>query len=459
MENGSTRKDAPAPNAIQNERMPNIVYKCLVIAFGLTLYFMYILTVGEKIFPTESGSESREQLQQASVLLFVAGCFISQIVFYFLSSFQMGVMCAPISEGFLALQDLAVSLGTSGIKKQELVPTMAFCMVLSALLTSAGFLLLYCARGEKWISTIPSTLSNALFAVLGVLVIKYANERVHMLKVPLSLLSRYTIFNGVSLFLILFFLWLERKKPLLSKYSMLLIAVAGTLFFYSTHFFLQRSISQEVHDKWLLRDPRVALSFSFPSVYGEVNLTAALRNIDKVLGIVFINILQFPLNYPALVAHTKSSPCPRKELLVNAVSCAATSLVGLSSYVLTSSTIAINGAGSNHKADTLLIGIPMVLLFYFVFQYIFYLPFLLFDLLLMYLGGSIIVQVLKLTAQKNRTDLPFILSAISFSFFFSSIVYVTAFTISLYGGQAACKRLLKRPEQEPHRTEQETSAL
>ncbi|KAI5188110.1 hypothetical protein NEHOM01_2529, partial [Nematocida homosporus] len=420
-----------------------LLYKCPIVAFGVVLYFMYILTVGEKIFP-EDLSFGGVSAKQASTLLFVAGCLISQVCFFAFSSFNIGLLSSPISESFMGVRSLAASLQT-GVESAELFPTMFCCLCLTALLTSGTFLLMYFCRAERLFRTIPTLVSNALFIVIGIQCIRYANERVTSVALPISPWTICLLFNGLGLALCAFFFFNKKHYPVVTKYSILIIAAAGTVLFYAAKMAMGLSLSDVVANGWLQTDPRVSVTFQLPAfAFSQINRAAVVQHLPNIVGLVLLNVLQFPINLPPTVSQTKAYASPRQELLANSLCNAATSVVGMSSYLLPSSIMAVRQAGSSSRVDTLLISAGLCVAFLLSYRHFFYIPFIVFDLILLFLGGNIVLNTLAAVLQEGASHLPFVLAVTAFALFMDSILWGALAAIVLYGTQKGLRRVAHR---------------
>ncbi|OAG29097.1 hypothetical protein NEDG_01236 [Nematocida displodere] len=414
-------RDAPVASQT-TATVSRIVYKGLIVAFGVVLYFMYILTVGERMFPAKEmfgGSDAR----YLSTLLFVAGTCLSQMVFFALSAFTSGVMSSPISEAFFSTRALGASLGKS-LPPEEVLPTMLASLFLAALLTSAVFFALFALRAEKALQKIPSSVSQALFVVIGFLCIVFANERVGGLSIGVPPWAVYAVFNALGVVLCVAAHCLKKMGLVVGKYSILFIAGGLSLAFYLAKLVGGASFASLTAQGWFASDPSAPAALVLPRIegFGGVNVAAVCAHLPNILGIVVVNALQFPINFPPTSKALGQTPSARKELLANAVANAATSLVGASAGALPTATIALHGAGSESRGDTLAIAVGLCVAFWGGYRYTLYIPFVVFDTLLLVLGTGIVLRTFLGVFKTKPQTIPFILSVVLVSGLTQSLV-------------------------------------
>lgn len=424
--------ERPSASAKCTQRSLKILHKTPLVAFGVVLYFMYILTVGTKMFPDGTLLQG-QSAQKISTCLFVASSFASQLLHFFFSSFSVGVITSPIAESFLSTRQLCHRLTTT-LPPHQVYPTLLFSMSLSALLTGILFCAVYVLRGERLFKQLPRSFSNALFLVLGLLGVRYANERLGTITLPVRPPLALALFNSLGALLTILSLAARRRCPLVARYSVLWIALAATATFYLVASYSQASFDTLVANGWFTRDPRIPETFSLPlPALGHTNYRAVLHHSRFVLESALVNLLQFPINFPPTVSQTKVAAKTRQELLVNAAANVATSALGCSSYLLPASTIMLRRAGSTEKIDTALIGAGMLICFLCFRQYFDYLPFLVFDLLLLFLGMTIVLNTATDVVTQAPGTIPMVLAVAGVSVLTQNILVgaVTAAGLNL----------------------------
>ncbi|KAI5192627.1 hypothetical protein NECID01_2020 [Nematocida sp. AWRm77] len=422
----SERREPSSCQHVSVGQAKRIAKKIPIVVFGVVLYFMYILTVGEKMFP-EGHTIANINAQKISLVLFVWSSFSSQIVYFLLSSFEIGVLSSPISESFLTIRELNKKL-SSTLSDAEVFPTAFACMFLASLATGGVFLAMYVFRAERFIKRIPSSFSNSLFVVLGILGIWYANERIKGMSVEMP--TRYFTagFNIAGFFLAALFMGLPQRCAFARKYSILLITFLGVGIFYLVAWVRGSSMDSLIQQGWFQTDPRMPIAFAFPSISkSNINYMAIYNNMGLILNIILVNILQFPINFGPTVHQTKVSASMHKELLVNGVANIVTSFLGSSSYLLPSSTIMVRKAGSVRKIDTALIGTVMALCFVFFYRFFLFIPFLIYDLLLLFIGATIVLTVSSEVVMNDPESIPYVIF----------VVLVTVLTKSIINGALA----------------------
>ncbi|KAH9385959.1 uncharacterized protein NEMAJ01_0855 [Nematocida major] len=416
-----------------------LLYKCPVVFFGTVLYLMYVMTVGEKMFSSKAPF-SDANTRFTSTVLFVAASCISQIMFFAFSSHTSGVMSSPISESFLYIQGLHCALAKS-VPAPKLFSTLFACTALSAMLTSAGFFALRALRADRAIHKIPSAASKALFVSIGILCVFYANDRLENIKV--SNVPSWAIsaaFNSVGVCLTIFCFVCRERAPAVPQYSVLWIGVLFTAAFYLCAWACRMSLSSLVSSGWLLCNPRKPISMKIPSVaFSKIQKQEIVRQLPAIAKISALNLLQFPINFPSTKARTGESTHVRKELLANGLSNAMSMFLGCTTYVLPSSTIAVYEAGSRSKIDTLLFAGALGLVTITGYKYLFYIPFVVLDLLFLCLGLNIIFQSSLSAVQEGWGTFAFVIFISLTSVATSSILWGAVVAGAMY----ALKHTLK----------------
>ncbi|KAI5168109.1 hypothetical protein NEIRO03_2408 [Nematocida sp. AWRm78] len=369
-----------------------ILYKCPVVFFGAVLYLMYVMTVGEKMFSTAGAFPGAEAHITSAVLFVIASC-ISQILFFALSSYASGVISSPISESFAHVQVMHESLAAQ-VPPNKVFTNLFVCLAVSALITSAGFFLMYVFRAERVIRRIPSGMSMALFVSIGFLCVSYANERVLAAEMPkIQRIVAVSGFNIIGMAVTVFFYACKKRAPIVTRYSVLWVGIAFTAVFYISAYLCGETLSSLLGKGWLLSDPRKPVKLSVPNlVFSYIDIKTVLNQLPAILKIAAMNLLQFPINFPPAKAQTGRTACARNELFANGVCNAATSLFGCSTQVLPSSTIAVYESGSRSTIDTLLFAVALVFSLGLGYQCLLYIPFAVFDMLFLCLGMNIVLQ-------------------------------------------------------------------
>ncbi|EHY64710.1 hypothetical protein NERG_02329 [Nematocida ausubeli] len=370
----------------------SLLYKCPVVFFGAVLYLMYVMTVGEKMFSC-AGSFPGAEVHTASAILFVAASCISQVLFFALSSYTSGVISSPISESFRYMQSMHESLA-AGLPLERVFTNLFVCLALSALLTSAGFFLMYILRAERMINRIPSGLSMALFISIGFLCVSYANERVCAVSSAAGMYWQAVLaFNAVGIAVTLLCKVCKKRCPAVARYSVLWAGVLLTAVFYVWALIKGETTASLIKKGWLASDPRKEVVLAVPRMaLPHIDLRSVLWEIPSIGKIAAMNLMQFPINFPPAKAQTGKSAHARKELLANGVCNAVTSLFGCSVQVLPSSTIAVYESGSRHMADTLLFTAALIGSLAAGHRLLLYVPFAVFDMLFLCLGLNIVLQ-------------------------------------------------------------------
>ncbi|KAI5179850.1 hypothetical protein NEOKW01_1726 [Nematocida sp. AWRm80] len=399
-----------------------MITKMPVVLYGVILYFMYVLTIGEKMFDekTRFGSMAAKN---TSIMLFAIGCLVSQGLFFLFSSFDGGLMSSPISESFAIIQVMQASIVVDAAADQA-YSTLFCCLFLSAALTGLGFCILYMACAERVIKGIPPVVSNCMFVVVGIRSIQYANERLGNISVGLSAALVIIMFNAVGVLFCLFFYLTENRHPFFFKYSVLVILVSLLSVFYFFVAVLGTGIDALIGYGWLAADPRVGIVYELPSFSRSgIDFAVVGSNASSIFSIVVVNIVQFVINFPPIKEQTRKNACIKKELLVNAVANTATAFLGTSSYMLAYSTIAITSAGSQSKLDSLLIALVFGALFFTAYRLFFYIPFVIFDMMLLYLGMNVVMRTFLSVIQESIYTVPLIAFVAAVSILMNSILW------------------------------------
>ncbi|KAI5181857.1 hypothetical protein NEOKW01_2014 [Nematocida sp. AWRm80] len=377
-----------------------ILYKCSIVVIGVALYFMFTLTVGEIMFAPGKAFDGIEA-KGVGQLIFVIGTLVSQLGFFFFSSFDCCVLTAPISETFKNVQALHIGIEKS-TKPENVFSTLIASLFLSSVGTGVGFLLLRLFNGKWIIKKIPPVISNAMFVVVGVLTIQYANERVMAIQCGLPKWAAYGVFNGIGAAFCLLAYFARKRAPIVAKYGVLFIlgillsAYAIAIRVYDV------SVDDLVQHSWLLTHPKRTPDIQLPEIsFRKVDWHAVQSYKFSILGISLLSIVQFIVNFPPIVEHTKQKVCIMTEMAVNGISNVLAGLVGTSSYMLASSTISVVEAGSKTRLDTLFVTAAFGGLFFLAHQYIRYIPFIIFDLILVYLGMMICLKAIISVVEKG----------------------------------------------------------
>lgn len=408
-----------------------ILYKCSVVFLGAVLYLMYVMTVGEKMFFSEGSFEGAE-VQLASTFLFVMSSCVSQAVFFSMSSYTTGIISSPITESFKNIQILHQSL-SADVASDKIFTNLFLCMGLATLFTSAGFFLMYIFHAENAIKKIPSGISISLFVSIGFLCVSYANERIDRITIYSPNYKKWMLpfcFNVLGIAITLLCWICEDSFPAVGKYSVLWVSALFTSTFYFSVWRWNESISSLVDNGWLLKDPRVDVSPTAPSlVFSHIDPKAIISQILAIITIAGLNIIQFPINFGPTANQTGEKACARQEILANGVCNAITAMFGASAQVLPSSTITVHRAGSINRKDTLLFAVCLALIVYFGYRYIFYIPFVVFDILFLCLGLGFVLRSGLAAAKEGK--------GVFVMVFFVSLVSIITESI-VWGAVVAC---------------------
>lgn len=368
-----------------------LVRKGFVVFFGVFLYFMYLMTLGEKMLPDAplgAGLEGRV----LRMFLFASSSVASQLVFAVVSSHKAGILTSPISEAFLGTRGLVAALAEQ-VREKEVVPTCLAALNLSSLLTSLGFFALRVFRADRVLLRTPRHVSDALFVVVGLLGAVFANERVPSIDTGLGPNATRCAYSAVGLVLYGTCAWAGKRSLFIRRNTMLLIPGVALSVFYAAVLWTGASAEQLQRAGWFRDAPGTPLVLPrLDALFGRVDFWALARSTHRILGIAAVNLAQFPINYIPRMRETKQNLRVQKDLAANAVANLASACLCTSTYVLPSSTIAVFAAGSRSRSDTVLIGVGFAAACLSAYRHILYVPFVVFDLVLLCLSLRIVVE-------------------------------------------------------------------
>ncbi|KAI5130780.1 hypothetical protein NEPAR03_2206 [Nematocida parisii] len=366
---------------------------------GMILYFMDALTIGLVGLGVVPGVD----ISKYSTVFFVFGIFISQVIFFLFSSFQVGVITTPISETFGIIAEVSGILHKSyGLKDAELFWTILAFISISTLLSGFAFIVLYLTGFQKVLNKIPSKIEVALLFVIGCLCCKLGTS--NMLKFVANY-GDFVLYSTIAVYgIITFAFWylshaMSRRFPSLAPFSHCIILLVIISLSYISIFFWWGGIENARISTFLPQNGKnTSMLFDLPLLYQmEYNKIAwkslCSINILTQMGImVIVVLLQFPVNTPAISAKCKITPSLKKELVANGIANVLGSVLGFfPTYVVSSSTIALNrGKPTTKKIDGFVLVVCFILM-YLVGQSVFaFIPQMCLDMLLLFIGFDIL---------------------------------------------------------------------
>ncbi|KAI5137106.1 hypothetical protein NEAUS06_2102 [Nematocida ausubeli] len=369
---------------------------------GIVLYFMDILTIGAIGLGNISGMD----LPKYSKVMFLIGICSSQIIFFLFSSFTIGVITTPISENFVTIAGVTEAL--SQVYKLEgstLFWTLLVFIAISTLMTSFVFFILYVTGFQKILSKVPAEIGIALFFVIGCFCCIFGNASSMKIADKMSSeIARWSIlvmYNGLALVSWGVAKLIARKFPKIGPFSYGLVLFALIGLSYIPILGVWGSIANARKSEFLppggksffiLFDLPLMMEFGLDKVAWSCIFTFDM--LLKMASIVIINLVQFPVNMPAISTGCRVAPSLKKELLANSVSNLFSSVFGgFSTYVVSSSTIALNKGGPITKKIDGLMSVVCFLALYLVGQTAFsYVPQICLDMLLLFIGFDILMD-------------------------------------------------------------------
>ncbi|KAI5191007.1 hypothetical protein NECID01_1237 [Nematocida sp. AWRm77] len=366
------------------ERIPAVV-------FGVLLYFMDALTLGGMGL---CSTPTSPELTYISRTFFVLGVAVSQTVFYCCSSFTMGVMSSPITEAFLMFQSLSAKLEAKGLSAEQHFATLVACIGISTCMTGCMYMCLYVMGAQKILKRIPSEIGTSLFFTIGWLCVKMSNKTLWGIK-DLSVV--YTVlFNAMGLGLWMLSKYLSKKVPAVERYAYMIIVGCLMCGFYAWVWVSGASIDGLVK-KGILSETQSYSSLKSSWIsdlrLSSVQLGCIPGVLLQLVNISLLNMVHFPINLAAIEKGCGIKPSMKKELLAHGVSNFAACLVGgFPTYIISSSTIALNTPIRAYKTDTLIIAGCVLALYFLGQSVIACIPRPCVDMLLFFVGVDIIVD-------------------------------------------------------------------
>ncbi|KAI5190971.1 hypothetical protein NEMIN01_1304 [Nematocida minor] len=366
---------------------------------GILLYFMDTMTVGRIGFGSIQGMD----LQKYSSLLFVVGAISSQILFFVFSSFKMGLITTPISENFIAYGELSKSLHiNNNLYGPQLFYTVIAFITISTFLTSLVFFTLYLLGFQRVLEKIPKEIGTVLFFVIGCLCCVYGNASMIDIGSKYSSATKYLIIASYSaggLGLWVLSQHIGKRYPSFGPFSYFVNFLFLTALSYIPIFFFWGGVEEARAAGFLPSQGKNLMALFDLPLFHEFSLDriqwSLIFNANgflKIAGIVLINLVQFPINIPAITTGCSVKSSTEKELLSNGFSnMFSTIFGGFSTYVVSSSTIAYNrNKVSTKKID----GLALVFIFsvlYILGQTFFsFVPQACLDMLLLFIGFDIL---------------------------------------------------------------------
>ncbi|KAH9387040.1 uncharacterized protein NEMAJ01_1936 [Nematocida major] len=367
---------------------------------GIILCFMDTLTIGT----IGLGSCPDIDLPKYSEIFFVMGLLASQLTFYIFSSFRIGIVTTPISENFVAFGEVSGLLYTEGgLRGAQFFWTLMAFISLSTILTGFVFFALYVTGFQKILAKVPKQIGVSLFFVIGVFCCIYGNESIlGLTKNGKNIYTREGIilaYNFVGAGLWCAARYASKKYPSFGPFSYSAVLALAVALSYIPIFLVWGGIDQARHANILPTQTKSFFTLFDLPLIKELSPSAiawewifSVKILLRMLGVIAINLVQFPINVSAISTACKTEAHIKKELLANGVSNVASSVVGgFPTYVVSSSTIAFNRNKSiTARKDGLLMAVAFAVL-YILGQSVFsYIPQICLDCLLLFIGLDII---------------------------------------------------------------------
>ncbi|KAI5179675.1 sulfate permease, SulP family [Nematocida sp. AWRm80] len=414
---------------------------------GCLLYLMDSLTVG-----MIGLSMNDVSLFRMSSNMFVIGAMSSQLVFFLFSSLRIPVITSPISESFVAFQTLSTDLLDIGLKDSKYLSTLLFAISISTLITGLIFLVMYLLRAQRIINILPNEISTVLFFIVGCFCYKFGNTSILATTdtmIDMGIITENTkkllilAYNIFSIGLYALSKYISSKYPKIQPYTSILLVLLLSGIIYGCMPLLSLSIDYYIKlgilqsDQTTTNNIRISIQ--------DIQFKEVFSRIYSLIGIALLNILHFFINIPAVKKGCNTTVNVRKELLCNGISnCVSCVAGGYPTYLLSSSTIALNMNGTGKKIDTALITVVFSILFFVGRQVFIYIPQGCFDMLLLFIGMDILLECVKDIYTCSQMDrliyIILVVPSAVVSMYYSNIQFGMVLSLCLYG----CIYLLRK---------------
>lgn len=399
------RIEEPVNSKIKSKGSVKERLSCFML--GIILYFMDAMTIGTKGLGEIPGMN----LAKYSGVFFVVGILASQLAFFSISSFSIGVMATPISENFVTfgkMTEYFYDKNGGNLRGSDLFWTLITFISLCSLLTSIAFLVLYLVGFSEILELMtPTELPDALFIVIGIFCVQYGQDGVTSILTEAKITNesyKYYIILGLFTAL-LFALWYIANQakttykpiaPFMYFITFLVTVavahVAMLVFFNDIDKTRAMKILPTVGQNFsTLFDLPLLAKFEFSNISWSALLSK--KSILTMLGVVALNLLQFPINVSMVKKQCHIDAKEEKALLTNSASNFLSSVFGgfFPTYLLSSSTVAFNqNSNITKKIDGVILAVLFAFLYVFGQSVFSFVPQMCLDMLLVFIGFDIL---------------------------------------------------------------------